>query len=96
MRRLLFLAGAGLALLAASPRAQDPRALSLVELASLPRLTDPQLAPDGQSVLYTLTHADWQANRGVGQIWRQSVAGGAPVRLTNQEGGATTPRWPNR
>lgn len=67
--------------------------MSVVDLANLPRLVDPQLAPDGQSVLYTLTHADWQANRGVGQIWRQSVAGGAPVRLTNQEGGATTPRW---
>ena len=67
--------------------------MSLVELASLPRLIDPQLAPDGQSVLYTLTRADWQANRAVGQIWRQAVSGSAPVPLTNQEEGATTARW---
>ncbi len=67
--------------------------MSVVDLANLPRLVDPQLAPDGQSVLYTLTRADWQANRAVGQIWRQAVSGGAPVPLTNQDGGATTARW---
>ena len=44
MRRLLFLAGAALALVAATPRAQGPRPMSVVDLANLPRLIDPQLS----------------------------------------------------
>jgi dipeptidyl aminopeptidase/acylaminoacyl peptidase len=67
--------------------------MSIVDLAGIPRLLDPQLAPDGQSVIYMLTRADWQANRAVGQIWRQAVSGGAPVQLTTQDGGAASARW---
>ena len=95
MRRFPLVIGAALALVAATPRAQGPapKPMSIVDLAGVPRLLDPQLAPNGKSVIYTLTRADWQANRAVGQIWRQAIGGGSPVQLTTQDGGATTARW---
>ncbi len=74
--------------------AQDRRPLTLVDLAEMPRLLDPQLSPDGRFVAYTLARADWKANRLVGQIWRQAVTGGRPEQLTRLETGvAPSVRW---
>jgi dipeptidyl aminopeptidase/acylaminoacyl peptidase len=56
--------------------------MSLVQLAELPRLIDPQLSPNGQSTAYMLGTADWTAGRLVYHLWRQD-AGGAPVALTS-------------
>ena len=74
--------------------AQVRRPLTLVDLAEMPRLLDPQLSPDGRFVVYTLARADWKANRPVGQIWRQAVAGGRPEQLTRRETGVVpSARW---
>jgi dipeptidyl aminopeptidase/acylaminoacyl peptidase len=62
--------------------AQQPRPMSLVQLAELPRLFDPQLSPDGKSVVYMLGTADWTAGRLAFHLWRQNTSGGAPVALT--------------
>ena len=62
--------------------AQSPQPMSLVQLAELPRLFDPQLSPDGKSVVYMLGTADWTASRLVFHLWKQSTSGGAPVALT--------------
>ncbi|HEV3060196.1 MAG TPA: S9 family peptidase [Vicinamibacterales bacterium] len=67
--------------------------MSLIDIAELPRAVDPQLSPDGRSVLYALSHPDWRTSRAVWQIWRQEIGGGAPakprqpVQLTFGDGG---------
>jgi dipeptidyl aminopeptidase/acylaminoacyl peptidase len=95
--RRAFFSGllAALTVLAGTPvRAQQlRRPMSLVDLAELPRILDPQLSPDGRSVIYTLTRADWKANRAVPHIWRQSVGGGQPTQLTNGDAGEASARW---
>jgi dipeptidyl aminopeptidase/acylaminoacyl peptidase len=68
-------------------RAQARRPMSLVDLAELSRVSDPQLSPDGRYVVYALSHADWKANRAVWQLWRQEIGGGAPIQLTFNETG---------
>jgi dipeptidyl aminopeptidase/acylaminoacyl peptidase len=73
--------------------AQAPRPLTLVALAEIPRLLDPQISPDGETVVYTLMRADWRANRQVGHIWRQPIGGGPPIQLTSGGSGETTARW---
>jgi dipeptidyl aminopeptidase/acylaminoacyl peptidase len=74
--------------------AQQPRRpMSIVDLAELPRILDPQLSPDGRSVIYMLTRADWKANRAVPHIWRQTVGGGQPAQLTNGNAGEASARW---
>src|SRR5256885_10020436 len=47
----------------------EPKAMSLVQLAELPRLTEPQLSPDGHSVAYMLGTADWTAGRLAYHLW---------------------------
>jgi dipeptidyl aminopeptidase/acylaminoacyl peptidase len=56
--------------------------MSLVQLAELPRIVDPQLSPNGQSVVYMLSSADWAASRPAYHLWRKD-AGAAPVALTS-------------
>lgn len=69
--------------------------MSLVQLAELPRLIDPQLAPNGRAVAYMLATADWNAGRQTFHLWRQDIGGGAPVALTtNGPGDAPgSTRW---
>jgi dipeptidyl aminopeptidase/acylaminoacyl peptidase len=75
--------------------AQARRPMSLMDIAELPRTSDPQLSPDGRFVTYALGHADWKANRLIYQLWRQEIGGGAPVQLTFSDSGVTSTfsRW---
>ena len=57
--------------------------MSLVQLAELPRLLDPQLSPNGRAVAYMLATADWSSGRLAFHLWRQDTQGGAPVALTS-------------
>ena len=76
-----LLLGAGIA---AHPVAgQTRRPMTLIDLAELPRVADPQISPDGRFVTYLLSHADWATGRAVWNLWRQDTAGGAPVQLTS-------------
>jgi len=73
--------------------AQQKRPMTLIDLMEVPRVLDPQLAPDGRSIVYQLNRADWKAGRRIGHLWRQAIAGGDPVQLTFGDSGETTPRW---
>jgi dipeptidyl aminopeptidase/acylaminoacyl peptidase len=72
---------------------RSPREMGIVDLLNVPRLADPQISPDGQSILYTRSDSDWKANRRIPHVWRVSVAGGEPARLTFGDDGETSPRW---
>lgn len=74
-------------------RGQSPRPMTLIDVAEVPRVLDPQLSPDGRTVVYWLGKADWKANRQVYHIWRQNTSGGPPVQLTTGQAGETTSRW---
>jgi dipeptidyl aminopeptidase/acylaminoacyl peptidase len=68
--------------------------MSLVDVAELPRLFSPQLSPDGKSLVYFVSHADWKGNRLVFHMWRQTIGGGAPEQLTFTEAGdIPVARW---
>ena len=89
----LSAAVAVLALTSVAPGSgQAPRPMTLLDLREVPSVLDPQLAPDGRTLLYQLNQIDWKANRRPSHIWRQELAGGAPVQLTFGEGEAA-PRW---
>jgi dipeptidyl aminopeptidase/acylaminoacyl peptidase len=79
-----------------SPAADDQgrRPITLVELAQLPRMFSPQLAPGGATLAYFVSGPDWKVNRLVFHLWRQPIAGGAPQQLTFTEGGdIPVARW---
>src|SRR5580765_2811532 len=77
----------------AALRAQSPRPMSIVDLLSLPRLTEPQLSPDGRDVVFTRSDADWKSGRRVSHVWRARLDGGQPVQLTHGAENETGPRW---
>jgi dipeptidyl aminopeptidase/acylaminoacyl peptidase len=66
--------------------AQERRPMTLIDLAELPRLFSPQLSPDGSTLAYFVSGADWKANRLVFHMWRQPV-GGTPQQITFTPGG---------
>ena len=86
---LLFLSG-----LAASSGVVA-RAFTARDLVMLDRVSDPQLAPDGQSVVYSLRETDWDANRGRTSLWRLVLGtpDAQPERLTAAGSNASSPRW---
>jgi len=66
--------------------AQAKRGMSLIDLAELKRILNPQLSPDGKTVIYEQSHADWRRDGPVWNIFRQEI-GGTPRQLTFFEGG---------
>ncbi len=83
-----------LALICTSPSlAQSTRPMTLVDLLEVPSLSDPQLSPDGQQLLYVLAEADWEANKRISHIWRVNRDGNELVQLTNGVEGEDDPRW---
>jgi dipeptidyl aminopeptidase/acylaminoacyl peptidase len=74
-------------------RTQSPRPLGIVDLLNLPRLGDPEISPDGRTVLFTRGDADWKADRRITHIWRVAIDGGQPVQLTFGSESESSPRW---
>ena len=84
------------AALAATPLSgQARRPMTLVDLAELPRVLDPQIAPDGRTITFMRSRPDWKLGRAVWSLWRQDVDGGAPKQLTSGGNGEIpgSTRW---
>jgi dipeptidyl aminopeptidase/acylaminoacyl peptidase len=90
--RALIVCALFLASLTPGTHAQSRRKLTLVDLLNVPRLTDPQLSPDGRQVIYELAETDWKANKRVTHIWRIGVDGTGLVRMTSGAG-EQSGRW---
>jgi dipeptidyl aminopeptidase/acylaminoacyl peptidase len=69
------------------------RAVAPDDLLRLREVADPQLAPDGSWVAYTVTSADTAQDKNVTAVWMTSWDGARTVRLTTSKQGENTPRW---
>jgi dipeptidyl aminopeptidase/acylaminoacyl peptidase len=79
---------------ALSSAASAQRPMTFDDVMSLHSLGAVEIAPDGRSVVYTVTtweRGDTPARRSV--LWLVSTAGGAPRQLTFGEHGASSPNW---
>jgi dipeptidyl aminopeptidase/acylaminoacyl peptidase len=78
-----------------APAAQQTsrRPMTLLDVAGVPRVGDPQLAPDGRSLVYMVQRADWKANRFMPHVWHQAIGGGAPTQLASGDAGPPFARW---
>ena len=54
---------------------------------------DPQISPDGKSIIYTLTNVDAETKRATSQIWRCGIDGGNRHQLTRLGRVNGSPRW---
>ena len=72
-------------------RAQQ-RPMTLVDFLTVPRITDPQLSPDGRQIIYVRQDANWSENRRIGHVWLINVDGSGQVQMTSGNG-EQSPRW---
>ncbi|HWE48873.1 MAG TPA: S9 family peptidase [Bryobacteraceae bacterium] len=59
-------------------------------LLKIQRIGDPQISPDGKTVAFSVVTPDVGANKSVHSVWTVPLAGGSPVKLTDN---ADRPRW---
>lgn len=91
-RRHLCLAFA--LLLAALPvRAAETHPFTVHDLLAMDRVSDPQVSPDGDRVVFVLRKTDLAANRGRTDLWMVGIDGTGLRQMTNHEAGDSNPRW---
>ena len=55
--------------------------------------TDPQVSPDGKTIVYVRHSMDRMTDRDTGQIWILDLADGSNRPLVTGGAGASSPRW---
>ncbi len=62
-------------------------------LWDLKRVSNIQISPDGQQILYSVKTYDLKANTGVNQLYLMPISGGTAKQITNFEGGKYNAQW---
>ena len=62
-------------------------------LLSLGRISDPQLSPNGKTILYGVSYTDIAQNRSVRNLFTVPVEGGQPTQLTMDGKSISSARW---
>ena len=85
---------AALTLLSASGiAAQQRRPLTFDDFAAVRAVSDPQISPDGRSLLYLLRTTDVAANRRTSRTYLVPAAGGTPRAFPGEDVAASEARW---
>jgi dipeptidyl aminopeptidase/acylaminoacyl peptidase len=71
------------------------RPMKIDDLFAFKRVSDPQISPDGKTVVYVVGEVDLSANKTSSSLWLAATDGkGEPRRLTNAPGKKDShPRW---
>jgi dipeptidyl aminopeptidase/acylaminoacyl peptidase len=90
MKRLLLAALASVVTVA--PALAQGR-MDLDAFGRIVRLSDPQIAPDGKSIVLVVSRANFEDNRYDADLVQVEIASGAERALTNGRRGLGQPRW---
>ena len=69
------------------------RPMTIDDLLAIKSVADPQLSPDGESVVYVVSELDRATDKTNSSLWSIPAAGGEPKRLTTAPGTNNHPRW---
>ena len=83
----------GLALPAPAPAQTTGRPVVLDDFSRFHDVGNPQVSPDGEWVLYTVSSADHDADRRHTDLWMVKWDGSDRVRLTHSPESESAPRW---
>lgn len=72
---------------------QDRKAITVEDLYAIGRVADPQLSPDGNTLLYVVTYYDVEKNSSNSDIFSVDLLGKEPRQLTNSPKADNNPRW---
>ncbi len=94
MTRQTFLITVLVSILFVTPAlAQGKKAMTVIDLLNVPNLGGPQLSPDGSQAVFTLSVADWKADKRISHIWRVRADGTGMLQLTAGTEGEQQPKW---
>jgi dipeptidyl aminopeptidase/acylaminoacyl peptidase len=62
-------------------------------MLAMDRLSDPQVSPDGKSIVFVKRETDLEANKGRTDLWLVGADGTDLRRLTSHQAGDFNPRW---
>jgi dipeptidyl aminopeptidase/acylaminoacyl peptidase len=69
------------------------RPMTIDDLLAVKAVSDPQVSPDGKSVVYVVTELDRATDKSNSDLWLVPTVGGEPRRLTTAPGTDSHPRW---
>ena len=69
------------------------RAMTVDDLLNVKSVGDPQVSPDGKTVVYVLSELDRSTDKSNSDLYLIPVSGGEPKRLTTSPGADNHPRW---
>ena len=95
MSWILALAFGGVLVAAAQRFAQSAgtHRFNAHDLLAMERLSDPQVSPNGQRVVFVNRVTDLEQNEGVPDLWLVNSDGTGVRRLTTHKAGSHSPRW---
>ncbi len=73
--------------------ADETHPFSVHDMLAMERISDPQVSPDGTSVVFALRSTDLEANRGRTDLWILELADQRIRRLTSHSATDFNPRW---
>jgi len=81
-----------IALVHAAPPAET-HPFSVHDMLAMDRISDPQISPDGRTVVFVVRTTDLEANRGRTDLWLVGTDGTGLRRLTSHPATDVNPRW---
>ena len=72
---------------------QAPEKLSIEKLWKLNRVTEPQISPDGKSIIYGVRTYDVKANKSTNIIYKSTINGDQKIAISSPKENANSARW---
>ena len=82
-----------LTLMSTLPTFAESHPFTAQDLVTMKRLGDPQVSPDGKTVVFVRRVTDLDEDRGRTDLWSIPPAGGDPIRLTRDPASDFNPRF---
>jgi dipeptidyl aminopeptidase/acylaminoacyl peptidase len=73
--------------------AAESHPFSVHDMLAMDRISDPQVSPDGRSVVFAVRTTDLAANRGLTDLWIVGTDGTGLRRMTSHSASESSPRW---
>ncbi|SIN93021.1 Dipeptidyl aminopeptidase/acylaminoacyl peptidase [Singulisphaera sp. GP187] len=80
-------------LMLTTPLMAASRPMTIDDLLAVKSVSEPQVSPDGQWVVYVVSELDRATEKTNSDLWLVSTKGGEPKRLTTAPGADNHPRW---
>ncbi len=76
-----------------SPASDEKRTFTPEDMWKVKRVGTPNVSPDGQKMLFTVTEYSIEDNKGITNIYLQRFDGSEPVQFTRDPASASSPVW---